>query len=168
MARRMVELDGRLSGVLQIFQDQIYHPQSDSVLEPLPAEAGQLQGRNPSCVIADEVAWMDPATWDSMALAGGTRARPLMLGISTAALESDSLMGRLTEHGRAGDDPAFAFFEWTAPPGCDLQDRHAWAEANPMLGDTLDPEHLAAVVKTTRPELFRRFHLNQTVGLDDA
>lgn len=168
MARRQVELDERLSGVLQVFADRLVHPSTDSVLEALPAEPSRLQGRNPSAVIADEVAFMDPDTWDSMSLAGGTRARPLMLGISTAALTADTLMGRLTEHGRLDDDPAFYFAEWTAPADCDLLDRSAWAAANPQLGDTLDPEHLAAVAKTTRPEQFRRYHLNQMVGLADT
>lgn len=37
------------------------------------------------------------------------------------------VMWRLTEHGRAGDDPAFAFFEWTAPPGCAPDDEEAWS-----------------------------------------
>ena len=40
--------------------------------------------------------------------------------------------------------------------------------ANPMLGDTLDPEHLAAMVRTTREAKFRRFHLNQRVRLEGA
>ncbi len=168
MARRMVELDERLSGVLQVFADRLVHPATDSVLESLPAEPSRLQGRNPSAVIADEVAFMDADGWDALALAGGTRARPLVLGISTAALTADTLMGRLTAYGRDVEDPAFYFAEYAAPAGCDLLDRDAWAAANPMLGDTLDPAHLAAMAKTTRPEQFRRFHLNQTVGLSDT
>ena len=50
-------------------------------------------------------------------------------------------MARLVDHGRAGGDPDFYFKEFTAPAGCELTDRDAWAAANPMLGDTLDPAH---------------------------
>lgn len=165
VARRMVELDDRLSGVLQVFQDRIYHPESDSVLEPLPANAKNIQGRNPSCSIIDEVHVTDSDTWDALALAGGTRARPLTLGLSTECGDDpDNLMARLVEHGRFGDDRAFAFREYTAPTGCALGDRAAWAAANPMLGDTLDPDHLATVLGTTREQAFRRFHLNQRVS----
>lgn len=165
VARRMVELDERMSGVLQIFQDRIYHPASDSVLEPLPANARNIQGRNPSCSLVDEVHVTDADTWDALALAGGTRARPLTIGLSTECGDDpDNLMARLVEHGRFGEDPGFAFAEFTAPVGCDLGDREAWAAANPMLGDTLDPEHLASVLKTTREAAFRRFHLNQRVN----
>lgn len=77
-------------------------------------------------------------------------------------------MARLVEHGRARQDPDFFFIEFTAPPGCDVGDRAAWAAANPMLGDTLDPEHLAAMVRTTCEAKFRRFHLNQRVRLEGA
>lgn len=165
MARRMVELDERLSGVLQIFQDRVYHPASDSILEPLPAAARAIQGRNPSVSLIDEVHVTDADTWDALALAGGTRARPLTLGLSTECGDDpDNLMARLVEHGRFGEDPSFAFTEYTAPVGCDLADVDAWATANPMLGDTLDPEHLATVLGTTREAAFRRFHLNQRVN----
>ena len=165
MARRMVELDERMSGVLQIFQDRIYHPASDSILEPLPAAARNLQGRNPSCALVDEVHVTDADTWDALALAGGTRERPLTLGLSTECGDDpDNLMARLVEHGRYGEDPSFVLREFTAPIGCDVADRGAWAAANPMLGDTLDPEHLATVLRTTREPAFRRFHLNQRVN----
>lgn len=165
VARRMVELDERLSGVCQIFQDRIYHPASDSLLEPLPSYARSIQGRNPSLSLVDECHVTDPDTWDALALAGGTRARPLTLGLSTECGDDpDNLMARLVEHGRFGEDPSFAFREYTAPVGCELSDRAAWAAANPMLGDTLDPEHLATVLGTTREQAFRRFHLNQRVN----
>lgn len=165
VARRMVELDERMAGVVQVFQDRIYHPESDSILEPLPAASKNIQGRNPSCSLIDETHVTDADTWDALALAGGTRARPLTLGLSTECGDDpDNLMARLVEHGRYGDDPSFAFREYTAPLGCDLRDRSAWAAANPMLGDTLDPEHLATVLGTTREAAFRRFHLNQRVN----
>jgi len=165
MCRRMVELDERMSGVCQIFQDRIYHPASDSILEPLPANPRNIMGRNPSCSLVDEVHVTDADTWDALALAGGTRSRPLTLGLSTECGDDpDNLMARLVEHGRYGRDPSFVFAEFTAPVGCDLGDMTAWADANPMLGDTLDPAHLATVLRTTREAAFRRFHLNQRVS----
>ena len=60
LCRRMVELDERLAGVLQVFQGRLYHPPTDSVLEVLPGTARLLQGRNPSLAIMDEVHVMDP------------------------------------------------------------------------------------------------------------
>jgi len=169
LCRRMVELDPRLSGVLQVFADRLYHPATDSVLEVLPGQWNRLQGRNPHLTIVDECHVADPEVWDAMALAGATRARPLILGVSTECDDDDdNLMARLVEHGRNADDPDFFFVEFTAPAGCEVGDRDAWAAANPMLGDTLPPEALAALLRTTREARFRRFHLNQRVTLDGA
>jgi hypothetical protein len=92
-----------------------------------------------------------------------------VLGISTECDDDPAgLMVRLVDHGRAAGDPDFYFREFTAPAGCELTDRGAWAAANPMLGDTLDPAHLTALVKTTRQSRFRRLHLNQRMSLDGA
>ena len=77
-------------------------------------------------------------------------------------------MARLVEHGRNADDPDFYFREFTAPANCDVHDRAAWESANPQLYDTLDADHLAALVKTTRESQFRRYHLNQRVATEGA
>lgn len=171
LVRRMVELNPALADVLQVYVSppRIVHPASDSSLEALPGEWSALQGRNPSMTICDELHVMAVDTWDALAMAGGTRAEPLVLGISTECDDDDqNLMARLVEHGRDGEDESFVFFEWTAPVGCEVDDREAWAEANPMLGDTLDEDHLAAMVRTTREGPFRRYHLNQRVRIDGA
>ncbi|MBA2560049.1 MAG: hypothetical protein H0V07_09210 [Propionibacteriales bacterium] len=169
LCRRMVELEPRLAGVLQIYADKLVDPSTDSVLEALPGEWSRLQGRNPSFVVADELHVMSTDTWDAMALAGGTRAQPMMLGISTECDDDpENLMARLVDHGRNRDDDAFIFVEYTAAVGCEVDDRDAWAAANPQLGDTLEVDHLAAMVRTTRESRFRRFHLNQRVRLDGA
>ncbi len=170
LCRRMVELDERLSGVLQIYADKLVDPATDSTLEALPGEWSRLQGRNPSFVVCDELHVMSIDTWDALTMAGGTRAQPLTLGISTECDDDpENLMARLVEHGRDQDDDDFFFVEWTAPAGCDIHDREAWAAANPMISDTLDPDHLAAMARTSREPKFRRFHLNERVQLlDDA
>jgi phage terminase large subunit-like protein len=128
-----------------------------------------LQGRNPSLSVVDELHVVQAETLEAMALAGGTRARPLTLAISTAAGDRDGPMWAWTDYGRrvrSGEvtDPAFYYWERSAPDGCELEDETAWAAANPALGDFLDPEHLWATVKTSRENVFRRFHLNQFCG----
>lgn len=163
LARRQVELSPELSEQVWVYADRIVYPATDSVLEPLPAEGDRLQGRNPSLAVVDELHVVREETWDAMALAGGTRERPLTLAISTAAGDRDGVMWRLTEHGRRGKDPSFFYRCWSAE-GCRLDDEEAWALANPALGDFLSVEHLRATVGTTREDVFRRFHLNAWVG----
>lgn len=164
LARRMIELSPELNEQCWIYADRVVYAATDSVLEPLPAEGDRLQGRNPSLAVVDELHVVAEETWDAMALAGGTRARPLTLAISTAAGDRDGIMWRLTEHGRRGGDPGFFYWCRSAPAGCNLHDEKAWAKANPALGDFLSAEHLRATMRTTREDVARRYSLNQWVG----
>jgi phage terminase large subunit-like protein len=83
--RRMIELDGRLAEQVQVFQDRIYVPHTDSTLAPLPAEPAALQGWDPTLAVVDELHVVGEATWEAMALASGKRDHSLTLAISTPA-----------------------------------------------------------------------------------
>ncbi len=168
-ARRMVELEPRLEERVQVFQDRLYVPHTDSTLAPLPAEASGLQGFDPSLVVVDELHVVSEATWDAMALAAGKRPRSLTLAISTPAESTESVMWRLVEYGRAHpEDPLFRLVEHAAPAGCALDDEAAWAVANPALGDFLAVDAFRATRLTTREPAFRRYRLGQWVGGVDA
>jgi len=165
---RMVELDGRLAEQVQVFQNRIYVPHTDSTLTVLPAEPGALQGWNPSLAIVDELHVVTRAVWDAVALAAGKRDRSLVLAISTPGPAREGVMWDLVEHGRRGDDPSFVLVEYAAPDGCDVHDEQAWAVANPALGDFLYLDALASTAKTTREAEFRRFRLGQWTQHADA
>jgi len=168
-ARRMIELDPRLAEQCKMFQDRIWIPATDSTMCPLPAEPSALQGWDPSLTIVDELHVVTEAVWDSMALASGKRDQSLTLAISTPADRLDSVMWRLVEYGRTNpDDKTFRLVEYAAPADCAIDDRNAWAEANPALGDFLHVDALAATLKTTREEPFRRYRLGQWVGHADS
>lgn len=168
-ARRMIELDPRLSEQVQVYKDSIYVPRTDSTLAPLPAEPAALQGWDPTLVIVDELHVVTEPVWDAMALAAGKRPESLTLAISTPADRTDSVMWRLVEYGRLNpEDRSFRLVEYAAPDGCALDDREAWKQANPALGDFLHTDAVEATLKTTREAAFRRYRLGQWTGSADA
>lgn len=163
IARRMVELSPELRAVIQIYKDRLVHEATDSVFEPLSAEADLRQGLNPSLVVLDEVhVQRDDRLWEAMSQAMGARRRPLLLGITTPGHDPESLARRLYDYGQEGGDAAF-FFRAFEPrnPDCSVTDERAWAEANPALGDWLDPDDLRASARTTPEATFRRYRLGQ-------
>lgn len=168
VARRMVELSPDLKEQVQIFQDKIYAPHTDSVLRPLPADAPSLQGWDPSLCIVDELHVVNEETYDAMIQASGKRDTSLLLAISTAAGDKEGVMWKLTEHGRAGNDPSFFFAEWAATPGSAIDDEKAWTAANPALDDFLSRDAIRASLRTTRETSFRRYRLNQHVAAEGA
>ena len=170
-ARRMVELEPELAARVQIFKDHLYVPASDSVLMALPADPGALQGWDPSLAIMDELHVVTDDTFEAMSARAGKREQSLLLAISTPPKtgQDDSVMRRLVDHGREGNDPSFYFREFAAPPGCPVDDEAAWAVANPALDDFLHRDALRATLPPKmRENAYRRYRLGQWVGHDDA
>ena len=166
-ARRMIELDDRLSDRVQIFADRMYAPQTDSTLAPLPADASSLQGWDPTFCVLDELHVVTADTYEAVLLASGKRDRSLVLSISTPAGDRDGAMWRLVQHGRQNpQDRSLYLREYAAPEGCALDDEQAWAQASPALDDFLSRDALRATLATTREASWRRYRLGQWAGSD--
>ena len=167
-ARRMVEGSPDLLSLLTLYRDAIECKSTQSVYRVLSADAKLQQGLNPSACLFDEVhVQPNRELWDALALGMGVRQQPLMLGITTAGYDEESLLFELYSYGKkvqSGeiDDPTF-WFKWWEPadPTCDWRDPKVWTEANPALGDFLHVERLAADARKTPEHSFRRYHLNQ-------
>lgn len=179
-ACRMVELDeefgdGSLSRVCKVRKaaNIIYGPRG-SRYRALSAEAYTKEGLNPSCVIFDEVhVQPNSELWTVMTLGSAARERPLILGITTAGYDAESMCGKLYALGRCGA-PGFYFKWYEAPADADHEDPAVWRQCNPgMVGSA----HLApgeqgflteAAIRdelygseATSENAFRRYRLNQ-------
>lgn len=166
MAKRMIELNPRLSERAHVYADRIVVPERDSLLLPLPAEPGALHGHDPSLLIVDELHVVTEATWEAVTSMTGKRPESLTLAISTPSSSPDCIMWRLVEHGRAGDDPAFALKEYAAPEGCAVDDLEAWKLGNPAMAcksPFLAVDGMEAARKTLREPVFRQLRLGQWI-----
>lgn len=179
-ARRMVELEPELTGALKLYRDAIEHPETGSVYRVLSAEAFTKEGLNPHKTIFDEVhAQPTRELWDVMALASGARVDPLMVGITTAGVRTDSsgqdsLCYTLYQYGRRiadGEvtDPSFLMAWWEPRnPDADHRDPATWREANPGFDDLVSAEDFASsVLRTLQPE-YRTKRCNQWVSTAEA
>jgi hypothetical protein len=180
-ARRMVQMDPELTDMLKVFRDVIEFPATGSVYKALSAEAFTKEGLNPHLVVFDEVhAQPNRELWDVMALAQGARVEPLMVGITTAGVRTDTTgqdslcysdvpvrdprrqgRGRRPDvlHGLVGAE---------ANPDADHRDPATWREANPGLGDLVSAEDLASAVLRTPENEFRTKRCNQWVATQQA
>jgi phage terminase large subunit-like protein len=98
----------------------------------------------------------------------------LVVGITTAGGNTDTLLGRLYEHGKkvaAGeiDDPQFGFWWWEAGNEADPTDTESWRVANPNLAEGLldlgDFEAAIASAGSAGFAGFQRYRLNQWVRM---
>ncbi|MGH3094816.1 MAG: terminase large subunit domain-containing protein, partial [Streptosporangiales bacterium] len=111
-------------------------------------------------------------SWESWsALSATTRARPnaQIWAITSMGDDQSVVLNQLRESALAGRDPSVGLFEWSAPEGCDLDDRDGWAQSNPGLGHTISEQTIASALATDPPEVFRTETLCQKVDqLDGA
>lgn len=175
-ARRMVELDPELSRILKVYRDAIEFQDTGSVYKVLSAEAFTKEGLSPTLSLFDEVhAQPNRELWDVMALAMGARVEPMLIGITTAGVKTDStgqdsVCYGLYQYGKrvaSGEvaDPSF-FMSWWEPanPNADHRDPATWREANPGFGDVVDPEDFESSVRRTPEAEFRTKRCNQWVS----
>lgn len=173
-AKAMLEAEPELLAKCRVYRNHVEVPDTGAVYRVLSADAPRAQGLNPSFVIFDEVhVQPNEDLWAAMVFGMGTRAQPMVVGITTAGFDRATLCGRLYEHGmrvQSGEvvDPGF-FFRWWEPsdPNADWRSPEVWAETNPAYGDFLFPEGFVDDLR--QPEnLFRRYRLNQWTTTFDA
>lgn len=173
-AKQQVLESPALARISRVYRDAIEVTSQGAIFRVLSADAKLQQGLNPSLVLFDEV-HVQPNNdlWDAMTLGSGARVDPLVLGITTAGYDLDTLCGELYLYGQrvaAGEivDETFGMWWWEAAEECDVFSDDAWRAANPNLDEgLLDPEDLETAAKQTNESAFRRYRLNQwTRALD--
>ena len=91
-AERMVKQSDALARELGVVRNNIHHEATFSKFEPLGRDADSLDGLNVHGAIADEIhAWKNRDLWDVIETATGARSQPLMIGITTAGFDRQSL-----------------------------------------------------------------------------
>jgi phage terminase large subunit-like protein len=169
-AKWQVQNSPALAGICKVYRDAIEVPATGAIYRVLSSDAKLQQGLNPSTVVFDELhVQRTDDLWDALTLGSGARVDPLVVGITTAGYDFDTICGRLYQYGKqvaAGDvvDASFGFWWWEATEGCSVFDRDAWSESNPNLElGLLDVEDMDVSSKQTGESAFRRYRLNQWV-----
>lgn len=98
------------------------------------------RGFSGDVIVLDEAMILSPAVMAALLPTMSARPNPQVWYTASAGFPDSDLLRAVRERGAAGGDPGLAWFEWSAPPGADLDDRSAWAQANPALGIRVSEE----------------------------
>jgi phage terminase large subunit-like protein len=148
---------------------EIIDEESRSVWRALTSDARKAHGLAPSFWIADEVAqWRSRELWDNLATGMGKRASALGVTISTQAADDLHFFSEMLD---AEPVPTVYTQLHSAPDDCKLDDREAWAAANPALGSFLNADQFedAAQRAMRSPSFepsFRLLQLNQRIAAE--
>lgn len=173
-AKRMAELSPTLRRVTERFDGEILCPSlPGSKIKRVAAAAksgsSTLDGPNIYVVICDELhCWEGPRAsmvWDTLTNGGVTRLQPLVLQITTAGHDKDSVCGRQYDYGRAVaagevDDPHYLFWWVEAPEGSDHTDPEIIEASNPSFGRIMHLPFYTDQLSKKTEAVFRRFFLN--------
>ena len=171
-AKSMVESAPALQRLSDVFKRSIVVPSSRSTYRVLSADAYTKHGLNAHGVIFDELhAQPTRDLWDVLTTSTGARRQPMLVAITTAGFDRNSICWEQHEYARQVregiiEDGSFFSYVAAADEKDDWQSPAVWAKANPGLGVTVKTEYLeteagrAAQVPAYQ-NTFRRLHLNQ-------
>jgi phage terminase large subunit-like protein len=176
-AKNMVEAAPILMQRAQVFKRAIVVPNSQSSYKVLSADAYTKHGFNAHGIVFDELHTQpNRDLWDTLTTSVGSRRQPLIVAITTAGYDRESICWEQHEYARqvlAGiikDEEFFAYIE-AADEKDDWQDPKTWRKANPGLGVTVKLDYIEAEAKRAAmipayQNTFRRLHLNQWTSQD--
>jgi phage terminase large subunit-like protein len=167
-----------LSAEARVLRDAIEMPRFGSVFRVLSSDFRGQAGLNPSLVLFDEL-WAQKSSdlFEQMVQGSGNRLEPLIVSITTAGYDLDTLAGQMYQYGKsvsAGevDDVSFGFWWWEADADCKIDDAKQWRKANPNIAEGLmSEEDLQVAVKASfegSEMSVRRWRLNQWVRSQES
>jgi phage terminase large subunit-like protein len=128
----------------------IFHRASGSSLSVISRDAGAAEGPSYSFVFFDELhTQTDRLLWDSLRYSGRSRKHPLLITITTAGSDRQSLCWEQHEYAEQvianpAYDPRFYGKIYGPAAGEDYFDPGVWRRCNPGMGITMTEESFAA------------------------
>jgi phage terminase large subunit-like protein len=182
-ARQQVMNTPSLSKVIKVYRDVLENPSNGGIYRAISADAMRAHGLGPSLVVADELhGWPSSPSnkrgdelWDALTTGSADRPESLVVAITTAGGNTDTLLGKMYEYGKQvveseeEMDKAFGFWWWEAGNEADPTDPEIWKQANPNLAEGLldknDFDAAIAAAGSAGFAGFQRYRLNQWVRL---
>ena len=173
LARKMVEMSPKLSQVVRVQPSgkRLIGLNRNVLYRALAAEGKTAHGLSPILAILDEVGQVTGPTDEfvsAITTAQGAYENPLLIAISTQAPTDADLFSIWIDAQKNAPDPRVVSHVYEAPADCELNDRRAWAAANPAMGkfrsiaDIEKQCRQAMEMPANEPE-FRNLILNQRV-----
>lgn len=146
LCRNTPELDEQVRAYYQSNEKTAIELKNGARLRFMARSDGSGRGFTGDVIILDEAYNLPQATLQaifSTMSAKSITGNPQLWYTSSAGMESSDVLAGVRERGIRGDK-RLAYLEWSAPDDADLDDRSAWAVANPGLGIRISEEFVEA------------------------
>jgi phage terminase large subunit-like protein len=177
IARTFLQQDPDMASDAIIYNSnkRILFPEQHGEIRALSSDTKKLYGLNLHGLVFDELmAQPNRTMWDALTTAQGAREQPLIIAITTAGWDRNSVAFEQREYARqvAGgtfEDPTFLGVIYSCDEDADWTDPDVWRSATPALGATVDLDYYAkkcnqAQGQPSAQNAFRTLLLCQWVG----
>lgn len=170
-AKTMVELSPALAKRATVYMRSIIIPETFSSYKVLSADVKTKHGPNIHALVFDELHTQpNRELWDTLTKGIAARREPLILAITTAGVEEESICKEQHDQaaavisGRQQKDSLLPVI-FAANDKDDWQSPEVWKKVNPNIGKTVKMEYLAdeaadAAAEPRKVNSFKRLHLN--------
>lgn len=173
LARKMVEMSPKLLQLVRVQPSgkRLIGLRKNVLYRALSAEGKTAHGLSPILAILDEVGQIVGPTdkfFEAITSAQGAYTNPLLILISTQAPTANDLLSTWIDAQRNAPDQRTVCHVYAAPEDCELDDRSAWAAANPAMGvfrsvGDIEKQCKQAMEMPSNEPAFRNLILNQRV-----
>jgi hypothetical protein len=163
------DLEEEWAGVRNVNGDEMFWAAGCCYMIKATNDKAGRGGSNDEVNIDELRTQHDWKAWGSLSKTTMARPNGQVWAMSNAGDDQSVVLNQLQGVGEAGTDPSLCLLEWSAPPGCELDDETGWQQANPGLGYTVSEAAIRSSLATDPPEVFRTEVLCQRVAnLDSA
>ena len=178
-AANMVRASPMLRNSIEVIDSRrtITDRKTSSFYRVLSADAFRAEGLNIHGLLFDELhAQRDRRLFDSLRYGGAAREQPLLVSITTAGYDRNSICFEQYSYAKAvaqdwRHDPSFFPMIYEAEAEDEWTTEETWPKANPSWGVTIDPKDFAqdckeAQLSNTKENAFKRYRLNMWTQQD--
>jgi len=127
------------------------------------ATADGARGKSADLLFIDELAFVSEEAYAGAKPVTRAKANAMTILTSSAGWATSTVLNDLRDRALSYPAKTLGWYEYSAPALCKLDDRKAWAMANPALGYTVTEATLEEALSTDTPDVFRREALTQWV-----
>lgn len=175
IAKGMVMQDPILESKCKVTRNAIVKKGTTSFYKAISADAGTKHGYNAHGILFDELhAQPNRELWDVLTTSVGSRSQPLVVAITTAGFDKESICWEVHEYARKVkegiiQDDTFYPVIYAADEDDDIYALDTWKKANPGFGTIVGEDYIRTAANQIKnnpsfESTFRRLHLNQWVG----
>lgn len=171
IAKGMIQNNKELNSRGKIFRNSIINEGKGNFYQAISSDSKTKHGFNSNCVVYDELHTApNRELWDALATSVGSRRQPLIITITTAGFDRQSICYELYSYAKrilnkSLKDDTFYPCVFECDIDDDIQDEKVWKKANPNYGISLKKKYMKiesqkAMDVPSYLNTFKRLHLN--------